>query len=98
METSVGTPALRLAACDVDGDFYRTALPSLVFRAQTVHRRFHPEAGCRPANCFRSRPAGARRIARTVHRARTTMRALARQGLLDPEHVVSVAREAAGRV
>jgi biotin synthase len=76
---------------------YRTALPSLVFRAQTVHRQFHPGDRVQTCQLLSIKTGGCPEDCAYCPQSAHYDAGVARQGLLDPEHVVSVAREAAGR-
>jgi biotin synthase len=96
METSVGTLRYDWRRDEVEA-IYRTALPSLVFRAQTVHRRFHPEDRVQTCQLLSIKTGGCPEDCAYCPQSAHYDAGLARQALLDPEHVVSVAREAAGR-
>jgi biotin synthase len=76
---------------------YRTPLPSLVFRAQTVHRQFHPEDRVQTCQLLSIKTGGCPEDCAYCPQSAHYDTELRREGLLDPEHVVSVAREAAGR-
>jgi biotin synthase len=76
---------------------YRTALPSLVFRAQTVHRRFHPQDRVQTCQLLSIKTGGCPEDCAYCPQSAHYNAGVEREGLLDPEHVVSVAREAAGR-
>jgi biotin synthase len=76
---------------------YRTALPSLVFRAQTVHRRFHPQDRVQTCQLLSIKTGGCPEDCAYCPQSAHYNTGVDREGLLDPEHVVSVAREAAGR-
>jgi biotin synthase len=76
---------------------YRTALPSLVFRAQSVHRRFHPQDRVQTCQLLSIKTGGCPEDCAYCPQSAHYNTGVDREGLLDPEHVVSVAREAAGR-
>jgi len=76
---------------------YRTALPSLVFRAQTVHRRFHPQDRVQTCQLLSIKTGGCPEDCAYCPQSAHYNAGVEREGLLDPDHVVSVAREAAGR-
>jgi len=75
---------------------YRTPLPSLVFRAQTVHRQFHPEDRVQTCQLLSIKTGGCPEDCAYCPQSAHYPAGVAREGLLDPEHVVSVAREAVG--
>jgi biotin synthase len=76
---------------------YRTPLPSLVFRAQTVHRQFHPEDRVQTCQLLSIKTGGCPEDCAYCPQSAHYDAGVAREGLLDPEHVIGVAREAAGR-
>src|ERR1700756_1008138 len=76
---------------------YRTALPSLVYRAQTVHRQFHPEDRVQTCQLLSIKTGGCPEDCGYCPQSAHYDAGVGRKGLLDPEHVISVAREAAGR-
>jgi biotin synthase len=76
---------------------YRTALPSLVFRAQTVHRRFHPEDRVQTCQLLSIKTGGCPEDCAYCPQSAHYDAGVAREGLLDPEHVIEVARQAVGR-
>src|SRR5262244_303813 len=78
-------------------EIYRTALPSLVFRAQAVHRRFHPEDRVQTCQLLSIKTGGCPEDCAYCPQSAHYDAGVGREGLLDPEHVVSVAREAAWR-
>jgi biotin synthase len=78
-------------------EIYGTALPSLVFRAQTVHRQFHPEDRVQTCQLLSIKTGGCPEDCAYCPQSAHYDAGVAREGLLDTEHVVSVAREAAGR-
>jgi biotin synthase len=78
-------------------EIYRTPLPSLVFRAQTVHRQFHPEDRVQTCQLLSIKTGGCPEDCAYCPQSAHYDAGVAREGLLDPEHVIGVAREAAGR-
>jgi biotin synthase len=76
---------------------YRTPLPSLVYRAQTVHRQFHPEDRVQTCQLLSIKTGGCPEDCGYCPQSAHYDAGVGRQGLLDPQHVISVAREAAGR-
>jgi biotin synthase len=76
---------------------YRTPLPSLVFRAQTVHRRFHAEDRVQTCQLLSIKTGGCPEDCAYCPQSAHYDAGVAREGLLDPEHVIGVAREAVGR-
>jgi biotin synthase len=76
---------------------YRTPLPSLVYRAQTVHRQFQPEGRVQTCQLLSIKTGGCPEDCGYCPQSAHYDAGVGREGLLDPEHVISVAREAAGR-
>jgi biotin synthase len=76
---------------------YRTALPSLLYRAQTVHRQFHPEDRVQTCQLLSIKTGGCPEDCGYCPQSAHYDAGVGREGLLEPEHVISVAREAAGR-
>jgi len=76
---------------------YRTSVPELVFRAQTVHRQFHAPDRVQTCQLLSIKTGGCPEDCAYCPQSAHYDADTRRQGLLDPEHVVSVAREAAGR-
>jgi biotin synthase len=76
---------------------YRTPLPSLVYRAQTVHRQFHPEDRVQTCQLLSIKTGGCPEDCGYCPQSAHYDEGVGREGLLDPQHVISVAREAAGR-
>ena len=76
---------------------YRTALPSLVFRAQSVHRRFHPEDRVQTCQLLSIKTGGCPEDCAYCPQSAHYDTGVAREGLLDPERVIEVARQAVGR-
>ncbi len=76
---------------------YRTALPDLVFRAQSVHRQHHEPDRVQTCQLISIKTGGCPEDCAYCPQSAHYDTEVERQGLLDPEHVVGVAREAAGR-
>jgi biotin synthase len=76
---------------------YRTPLPSLVYRAQTVHRQFHPEDRVQTCQLLSIKTGGCPEDCAYCPQSARYDAGVGREGLLDPEHVILVAREAVER-
>jgi biotin synthase len=76
---------------------YRTPLPSLVYRAQTAHRLYHPEDRVQTCQLLSIKTGGCPEDCGYCPQSAHYDAGVGREGLLDPEHVVSVAREAVAR-
>lgn len=76
---------------------YRTPLPSLVFRAQTVHRQHHPEDRVQTCQLLSIKTGGCPEDCGYCPQSAHYDAGVGREGLLDPQHVVEVAKEAVGR-
>jgi biotin synthase len=76
---------------------YRTALPDLLFRAQTIHRQFHPPDRVQTCQLISIKTGGCPEDCAYCPQSAHYDADIERQGLLDPEHVITVARDAAGR-
>jgi len=76
---------------------YRTPVPELVFQAQTVHRQFHQPDRVQTCQLISIKTGGCPEDCAYCPQSAHYDADLERQGLLDPEHVVGVAREAAAR-
>jgi biotin synthase len=76
---------------------YRTALPELIFRAQTVSRKFHPPDRVQTCQLLSIKTGGCPEDCAYCPQSAHYDAGVGRQGLLDTEHVVNVAREAAER-
>src|SRR3984893_13666627 len=76
---------------------YRTPLADLLFRAQTVHRQFHPPDRVQTCQLISIKTGGCPEDCAYCPQSAHYDADVERQGLLDPRHVISVAREAAGR-
>ncbi len=76
---------------------YRTPLPDLLFRAQTVNRQFHPTDRVQTCQLISIKTGGCPEDCAYCPQSAHYDADVERQGLLDPQHVISVARDAAGR-
>jgi biotin synthase len=76
---------------------YRIPVPELVFRAQTVHRQFHAPDRVQTCQLLSIKTGGCSEDCAYCPQSAHYDAPVGRQGLLDPEHVVSVARDAAAR-
>jgi biotin synthase len=78
-------------------EIYRMPLPSLVFRAQTVHRQFHPEDRVQTCQLLSIKTGGCPEDCAYCPQSAHYDAGVTREGLLDPEYVLGIARQAAGR-
>jgi len=78
-------------------EIYRMALPELVFRAQTVHRAHHAVDRVQTCQLISIKTGGCPEDCAYCPQSAHYDAGVERQGLLDPQHVIEVAREAAGR-
>lgn len=76
---------------------YRLALPELVYRAQTVHRAHHAPDRVQTCQLISIKTGGCPEDCAYCPQSAHYDAGVERQGLLDPEHVIEVAREAAAR-
>ncbi len=76
---------------------YRTALPELIFRAQTSHRRFHAPDRVQTCQLISIKTGGCPEDCAYCPQSAHYPSGVERQGLLDPQQVIEVAREAADR-
>jgi biotin synthase len=76
---------------------YRMALPELVFRAQSVHREFHEPDRVQTCQLISIKTGGCPEDCAYCPQSAHYDAPVERQGLLDPQQVIGVAREAAGR-
>jgi biotin synthase len=76
---------------------YRTPLPELVFRAQTVHRMFHATDRVQTCQLISIKTGGCPEDCAYCPQSAHYDADVERQGLLDPQHVIGVARDAASR-
>jgi biotin synthase len=78
-------------------EIYDTPLTELVYRAQSMHREYHEPDRVQTCQLISIKTGGCPEDCAYCPQSAHYDAGVARQGLLDPEHVVSVAREAAGR-
>jgi biotin synthase len=76
---------------------YETPLTELVYRAQSVHREYHEPDRVQTCQLISIKTGGCPEDCAYCPQSAHYDAGVERHGLLDPEHVVSVAREAAGR-
>jgi biotin synthase len=76
---------------------YRTSLPDLVFQAQTVHRRYHAPDEVQTCQLISIKTGGCPEDCAYCPQSAHYDVDVERHGLLDPNHVISVARDAAAR-
>src|ERR1700730_714450 len=76
---------------------YRIPLPELIFRAQTIHRKFHAPDRVQTCQLISIKTGGCPEDCAYCPQSAHYDADVERQGLLDPQHVISVARDAAGR-
>jgi biotin synthase len=76
---------------------YHTALPELIFRAQTNHRQFHAPDRVQTCQLISIKTGGCPEDCAYCPQSAHYEAGVERQGLLDPQQVIEVAREAAGR-
>jgi biotin synthase len=76
---------------------YRTALPELVYRAQTVHRAFHAADRVQTCQLISIKTGGCPEDCAYCPQSAHYETDVGREGLLDPQHVISVARDALSR-
>lgn len=76
---------------------YRTPLPELVFRAQSVHRQFHPPDRVQTCQLLSIKTGGCPEDCAYCPQSAHYETSVDRQGLLDAQHVIDVARDAAAR-
>ena len=81
---------------EIEG-IYRMPVPELVFRAQSIHRQFHAPDRVQTCQLISIKTGGCPEDCAYCPQSAHYEANVERQGLLDPEHVVSVAREAAAR-
>jgi len=95
-ETAAFEPRFDWTRTEVE-EMYRAALPELIFRAQTVHRKFHAPDRVQTCQLLSIKTGGCPEDCAYCPQSAHYDAGVGREGLLDPEDVVSVAREAAGR-
>ena len=76
---------------------YQTPLPELVFRAQTLHRQFHVPDRVQTCQLISIKTGGCPEDCEYCPQSAHYDAVVERQGLLDPQHVIGVARDAAAR-
>ena len=76
---------------------YRTALPELLFQAQTVHRQFHDADRIQTCQLISIKTGGCPEDCGYCPQSAHYDAGVERQGLMDPQHVIDVAKEAADR-
>jgi biotin synthase-like enzyme len=76
---------------------YDTPLPELVYRAQSVHRQYHEPHRVQTCQLISIKTGGCPEDCAYCPQSAHYDAGVERQGLLDPAHVVRVAREAAKR-
>jgi len=76
---------------------YRTPLPELVYRAQTVHRVYHAADRVQTCQLISIKTGGCPEDCAYCPQSAHYDSDVERQGLLDPQHVIAVARDAASR-
>jgi biotin synthase len=76
---------------------YHTPLPELVYRAQTVHRQNNEPDRVQTCQLISIKTGGCPEDCAYCPQSAHYDADVERQGLLDPQHVISVARDAAGR-
>jgi biotin synthase len=76
---------------------YRTALPELIFRAQTIHRQFHSPDRVQTCQLISIKTGGCPEDCAYCPQSAHYEAGVEREGLLDPKQVIAVAREAADR-
>ena len=78
-------------------EVYRTPLPELVFRAQSVHRQLHAPDRVQTCQLISIKTGGCPEDCAYCPQSAHYEADVERQGLLDAQHVIGVAREAAER-
>jgi biotin synthase len=78
-------------------EIYRTPLTELVFRAQSVHRQSHPPDRVQTCQLISIKTGGCPEDCAYCPQSAHYDAPVERQGLLDAQHVIGVAREAAER-
>jgi biotin synthase len=76
---------------------YRTPLPELIYRAQTVHRMVHATDRVQTCQLISIKTGGCPEDCAYCPQSAHYDADVQRQGLLDPQHVIAVARDAASR-
>jgi biotin synthase len=78
-------------------EIYRTPLPELVFQAQSVHRQWNAPDRVQTCQLLSIKTGGCPEDCAYCPQSAHYEADVERQGLLDPQHVIGVAREAVGR-
>jgi biotin synthase len=78
-------------------EIYQTPLPELVYRAQTIHRLFHEPDLVQTCQLISIKTGGCPEDCAYCPQSAHYDANVDRQGLMDPQHVIGVAREAATR-
>ena len=76
---------------------YETALPELVYRAQSVHREFHAPDRVQTCQLISIKTGGCPEDCAYCPQSAHYEADVERQGLLDPQHVINVAKDAVSR-
>lgn len=76
---------------------YQTPIPELVFQAQTTHRKFHAPDRVQTCQLISIKTGGCPEDCAYCPQSAHYDSPVEREGLLDPDHVVGVAREAAAK-
>ena len=78
-------------------EIYQTALPELVYRAQTIHRQHHQPDRVQTCQLISIKTGGCPEDCAYCPQSAHYDADVERQGLLDPQHVIGVARDAVSR-
>jgi len=76
---------------------YQTPLPEVVYRAQSAHREFHPPNRLQTCQLISIKTGGCPEDCAYCPQSAHYEADVERQGLLDVQHVIRVAKDAAGR-
>jgi len=76
---------------------YETALPELVYRAQSTHREFHAPDQVQTCQLISIKTGGCPEDCAYCPQSAHYEADVERQGLLDPQHVINVAKDAVSR-
>jgi biotin synthase len=79
------------------GAIYRTAVPELIFRAQTIHRQFHDADRIQTCQLISIKTGGCPEDCAYCPQSAHYDAGVDRQGLMEPQHVIGVAKAAAER-
>jgi len=79
------------------GDIYRTPLPELVFRAQSLHRQFHAPDRVQTCQLLSIKTGGCPEDCAYCSQSAHYEADVTKHKLLEPDHVIDVARQAASR-